>query len=349
MIWRKKMNKILLPFLALLIFSMGIVSNVEQSSGAQNLESLIMIAKNAKTHVKSDLDKIENTSPQILALYGDTTSEFEKLSSSVEQNDVSSAREHFISVMTKLKQISYYIAKQQSQELLEQELPDQIYLIQKFETNIAKIKTISNNLNVDVGVEELESLLSLAKANYANGDSEKAEQTLEQLAVKGIQAYNTLNEINKQNQIIRAKIFAEKYLPQINKLISIAKNQQLENTVAKLEQSKLQLVSSNSTQQIKNNIKLVLVLKNQIEGESEPLTAQQKMLKMKLEGFKEKIISLSKEDSDNKEAKFWLERTLALIKYVESIIDKPPQSVYHHMNEIENNLSKIEKLIYSST
>ena len=190
MIWRKKMNKILLPFLALLIFSMGIVSNVEQSSGAQNLESLIMIAKNAKTHVKSDLDKIENTSPQILALYGDTTSEFEKLSSSVEQNNVSSAREHFISVMTKLKQISYYIAKQQSQELLEQELPDQIYLIQKFETNIAKIKTISNNLNVDIGVEELESLLSLAKANYANGDSEKAEQTLEQLAVKGIQAYN---------------------------------------------------------------------------------------------------------------------------------------------------------------
>ncbi len=113
MIWRKKMNKILLPFLALLIFSMGIVSNVEQSSGAQNLDSLIMIAKNAKTHVKSDLDKIENTSPQILALYGDTTSEFEKLSSSVEQNNVSSARDYFISVMTKLKQISYYIAKQQ--------------------------------------------------------------------------------------------------------------------------------------------------------------------------------------------------------------------------------------------
>jgi len=343
------MNKILLPFLALLIFSMGIVSNVEQSSGAQNLESLIMIAKNAKTHVKSDLDKIENTSPQILALYGDTTSEFEKLSSSVEQNNVSSAREQFISVMTKLKQISYYIAKQQSQKLLEQELPDQIYLIQKFETNIAKIKTISNNLNVDIGVEELESLLSLAKANYANGDSEKAEQTLEQLAVKGIQAYNTLNEINKQNQIIRAKIFAEKYLPQINKLISIAKNQQLENTVAKLEQSKLQLVSSNSTQQIKNNIKLVLVIKNQIEGESEPLTDQQKMLKIKLEEFKEKIISLSKEGNDNKEAKFWLKRTLALIKHVDATIEKSPQSVYHHMNEIENNLSKIEKLIYSST
>jgi len=343
------MNKILLPFLALLIFSMGIVSNVEQSSGAQNLESLIMIAKNAKTHVKSDLDKIENISPQILALYGDTTSEFEKLSSSVEQNNVSSARDYFISVMTKLKQISYYIAKQQSQELLEQELPDQIYLIQKFETNIAKIKTISNNLNVDVGVGELESLLSLANANYVNGDSEKAEQTLEQLAVKGIQAYNTLNEINKQNQIIRAKIFAEKYLPQINKLISIAKNQQLENTVAKLEQSKLQLVSSNSTQQIKNNIKLVLVIKNQIEGESELLTDQQKMLKIKLEEFKEKIISLSKEGNDNKEAKFWLKRTLALIKHVDATIEKSPQSVYHHMNEIENNLSKIEKLIYSST
>ena len=73
------MNKILLPLLVLLIFSMGIVSNVEQSSGTQNLENLIIIAKNAQTHIKSDLDKIENTSPQILVLYGDTTSEFEKL------------------------------------------------------------------------------------------------------------------------------------------------------------------------------------------------------------------------------------------------------------------------------
>ncbi len=73
------------------------------------------------------------------------------------------------------------------------------------------------------------------------------------------------------------------------------------------------------------------------------------MLKIKLEEFKEKIISLSKEGNDNKEAKFWLKRTLALIKHVESTIDKSPQSVYHHMNEIENNLSKIEKLIYSST
>ena len=203
MIWRKRMNKILLPFLALLIFSMGIVSNVEQSSGAQNLENLIMIAKNAKTHVKSDLDKIENTSPQILALYGDTTSEFEKLSASVEQNNVSSARDHFISVMTKLKQISYYLAKQESQKLQEQKLPAQIYVIEKFEINVSKIRTISNNLNVDVGVEELESLLSLAKSNYAKGEKEKAEQTLEQLAVKGIQAYNILNEINKQNQIIK--------------------------------------------------------------------------------------------------------------------------------------------------
>ena len=114
-------------------------------------------------------------------------------------------------------------------------------MIQKFETNVGKIKTISINLNADVGVSDLESLLSLAKTNYANGDSDKAEQTLEKLAVKGIQAYEILNEINKQNQIIRAKMFVEKYMPQINNLISIAKNQQLKQTVEKLEQSKLQL------------------------------------------------------------------------------------------------------------
>ena len=345
------MNRILLPFLVLLVFSMGIVSNVEQSSAAQNLESLILIAKNAKTHIKSDLDKIENTSPQILALYGDTTSEFEKLSSSVEQSDVSSAREHFISVMTKLKQISYYLAKQESQKLSEQELPDQAYLIQKSEINIGKIRTISNNLNVDVGVEELESLLSLAKSNYANGDTEKTEQTLEQLAIKGIQTYNILNEINKQNQIIRAKMFVEKYLPQINNLINIAKNQQLKQAVEKLEQSKLQLVSANSTQQIKNNMKLVLVLKDQIEGNDPSSSSSQKIiLENKLQNLNQKAVLLSNEPSEKKSVDYWLKRTFSLIDYTESLIDKGAfQSANKQIMQIETILINVEKLIYSST
>ena len=317
------MNKILLPLLVLLIFSMGIVSNVEQSSGTQNLENLIIIAKNAQTHIKSDLDKIENTSPQILVLYGDSTSEFEKLASSVEQSNISSAREHFISVMTKLKQISYYLAKQESEKLEQQQLPDQIYMIQKFETNVGKIKTISINLNADVGVSELESLLSLAKSNYANGDLDKAEQTLEQLAVKGIRAYEILNEINKQNQIIRAKMFVEKYMPQINNLISIAKNQQLKQTAEKLEQSKLQLVSANNTQQIKNNMKLVLVLKDQIEA-NDPgsLTSQKIMLESKLQNLNQKAVLLSNEPSEKKAVDYWLKRTFSLIDYTESLIDR---------------------------
>jgi len=345
------MNKILLPLLVLLIFSMGIVSNVEQSSGTQNLENLIIIAKNAQTHIKSDLDKIENTSPQILVLYGDSTSEFEKLASSVEQSDVSSAREHFISVMTKLKQISYYLAQQESEKLQEQELPDQIYMIQKFETNVGKIKTISINLNVDVGVSELESLLSLAKSNYANGDLDKAEQTLEQLAVKGIQAYEILNEINKQNQIIRAKMFVEKYMPQINNLITIAKNQQLKQTVEKLEQSKLQLVSANNTQQIKNNMKLVLVLKDQIEADDpDSLKSQKIMLESKLYNLNQKAVLLSNEPSEKKAVDYWLKRTFSLIDYTESLIDRGAlQSADKQIEQIEIILINVEKLIYSST
>jgi len=345
------MNKILLPLLVLLVFSMGIVSSVEQSSGTQNLENLIIIAKNAQTHIKSDLDKIENTSPQILVLYGDSTSEFEKLASSVEQNNVSSAREHFISVMTKLKQISYYLAQQESEKLQEQELPDQIYMIQKFETNVDKIKTIAINLNVDVGIGELESLLSLAKANYVNGDPDKAEQTLGQLAVKGIQAYEILNEINKQNQIIRAKMFVENNMPLINNLISIAKNQQLEQTVEKLEQSKLQLVSANNTQQITNNMKLVLVLKDQIEADDPgSLTSQKIMLESKLQNLNQKAVLLSNEPSEKKAVDYWLKRTFSLIDYTESLIDRGAfQSAHKQIEQIEIILINVEKLIYSAT
>ena len=49
------------------------------------------------------------------------------------------------------------------------------------------------------------------------------------------------------------------------KLILQAKELGLEDSVSKLEQSKLNLISSNSTSQIKQNIKIIIVLNNTIQ------------------------------------------------------------------------------------
>ncbi len=130
--------------------------------------------------------------------------------------------------------------------------------------NYQKLRQISDKLGANIDFSEMESLLSLAKQNSQRGESDKAKQAIDQIALKGLQIYKTLQTINEENKIIRAQALAERYVDRINSLIVQAKTSGLLDYVEKLENTKAQLVSSNSTSQISKNIRIVITIHNDI-------------------------------------------------------------------------------------
>ena len=78
----------------------------------------------------------------------------------------------------------------------------------------------------------MENLLSLAKQNNQRGESDKAKQTIDQIALKGLEIYKNLQTVNEKNKIIRAQALAEKYVDRINTLIVQAKTSGLLDSVS---------------------------------------------------------------------------------------------------------------------
>ena len=265
------MNKIygiiaIFAFAGLLIPTYAI--QVEAASG---LDYMLTIAENAKRYVKSNIDQMDNNNTQdwknrqaVLEIYDKSADEIDQLSDAIENGDVKSAREHFVSAMGKLKQISQMLNQIAENKAAAAALPDHSQIIKRYEMNYQKLRQISDKLGANIDFSEMESLLSLAKQNSQRGESDKTKQTIDQIALKGLQIYKSLQSTNEKNKIIRAQALAERYVDRIDTLIVQAKTAGLLDHVEQLEKTKNHLSTANSTSQITKTIRIVITIHNDI-------------------------------------------------------------------------------------
>ena len=360
------MNKIygiiaIFAFAGLLIPTYAI--QVEAASG---LDYMLTIAENAKRYVKSNIDQMDNNNTQdwknrqaVLEIYDKSAYEIDQLSDAIENGDVKSAREHFISAMGNLKQISQMLNQIAENKAADAALPDHSQIIKRYEMNYQKLRQISDKLGANIDFSEMESLLSLAKQNSQRGESDKTKQAIDQIALKGIQIYKTLQTINEENKIIRAQALAERYVDRINSLIVQAKTSGLLDYVEKLENTKAQLVSSNSTSQISKNIRIVITIHNdikeinknnlqQIEVDDIRLSQTQRITS-ELNQLETRAKLLHSDAQESNKALYYVEKALAIIDNVRNNLDSPDGKIDAKLKQIERLLVAAEKIVQEST
>ena len=159
----------------------------------------------------------------VLEIYDKSAYEIDQLEAAIKEGDVKSAREHFISSMSKIKQISQMLNQIAETKAQDASLPDHSQIIKRYEMNLQKLQQISDKIGADIDFSEMKNLLTLAKQNNQQGQSDKAKQTIDQIALKGLEIYKNLQTVNDKNKIIRAQALAEKYVDRINTLIVQAK------------------------------------------------------------------------------------------------------------------------------
>ena len=96
-----------------------------------------------------------------------------------------------------------------------------------------------------------------------------------------------------QNQIHKAKLFAQKYTERINNLISQATKIGLLQNAQELERTKIHLLNANTTSQISQNIKIVIVIQQKLQGVQEIHEAKLLNIKSTLNSLEQKAKSLS--------------------------------------------------------
>ena len=334
-------------------------TTVMTTDAASNQDYMLTIAENAKSYIKSKIDKMENSDSRILDLYGQSNAEINKLSVAINTGDVKSARDLFVSSMSKLKQVSVLLNQLEETKSQDATLPDQSQIIKRYEMNYQKLQQISKKLGANTDFSELQSLLSLAKQNDQQGNTEKTKQALDQVALKGLQIYKTLQSVNEQNKIVRAQALAEKYIDKINTLIVEAKTSGLLDYVQRLENTKTQLVSSNNTSQITKNIRIVITINNDIKeinqnnfqqiNVDEIRLSQTQRISSELNQLETKAKLLHSDAIESKTALYYVEKALALIDNIRNNIDEPKHKTDTKIDLVEKLLSKASRILQEST
>ena len=356
------MNKPLIFFALFLVASICFVTIPNTVHADSQLDILVKITQNTKEHIKDDIDKLNDVSQRVYDLFDDGAKETALLIQAAEKGDTDSAKQHFISAMIAFKQTSLAISQNQTQETTQAIVSDYSPRINKYESNIHKLKIVSAKLNADVDFEQIDQLLTLAKANNAKGSMEQTKEVLDKIASEGKQIQKFLYEISEQNRIHKAKQFVQKHAERINSLILQAKTFGLDKTAVDLEQSQVQLLQANSTNQIKQQFKIIIIHQQKVEQVKEVNQTQLLRLQSLLVPLEKKAQNLADDLKENNMADNLLKRAFNLIeetrqdikdleytptkindtKYLDLTIGKKIQT-------IKDLLLKAEKLIYISS
>ena len=356
------MNKLLVFSLLFLVGSMCFVIIPNTVYADSPLDILVKITQNTKEQIKDDIDKLNDVSQRVYDLFDDGAKETALLIQAAEKGDTDSAKQHFISAMIAFKQTSLAISQNQTQETTQAIVSDYSPRINKYESNIHKLKIVSAKLNADVDFEQIDQLLTLAKANNAKGSMEQTKEVLDKIASEGKQIQKFLYEISEQNRIHKAKQFVQKHAERINSLILQAKTFGLDKTAVDLEQSQVQLLQANSTNQIKQQFKIIIIHQQKVEQVKEINQTQLLRLQSLLVPLEKKAQNLADDLEENNMADNLLKRAFNLIeetrqdikdleytptkindaKYLDLTIGKKIQT-------IKDLLLKAEKLIYISS
>jgi len=306
------MNKLLIIFSLFLIVSMGFVTIPNIIYADSQLDILVKIIQNTKEHIKNEIDKMtisQYKEVRAEGSYDEGTRETVLLTQAVENGDTKSAKQHFVSAMIAFKRTSLVISELESQETPQIVTSVHSQTIKKYENNVKKLKLISAKLNTDIDFEQIDQLLALAKANIAKGSIEQTKQVLSKISSEGKQIQKLLYEISEQNRIHKAKQFVQKHAERINSLILQAKTFGLEKTANDLQQSHLQLLQANTTSQIKNQFKIIIIHQQKVEQVKETSQAGLLRLQSLLVPLEKKAQSLAGDLKENSAAEHFLKKT----------------------------------------
>jgi len=351
------MNKPLILLSLFLIATMCFVTIPSSAQADSQLDVLIKITQNTQAQIKKDIDQMTNAPQKIHDFYDSGVKQASLLIQAVENEDDVSAKQHFIDAMIAFKQASLAISENQPHVTIVDHSP----IINKYASNIQKLKIISTKLKADVDFEKIDHLLALAKANNAQGKLEQAKDTLNEVASEGKQIQKLLYEISEENKILKAKQFVQKHAERIKNLILQAKTFGLDNTANELQQSQIQLLQANTTNQIKQQFKIIIVHQQKVEQVKEVNQAELLRLQSLIEPLENRAKQLADDLQGNNAAANLLDNAFNIIEktkqdiqdlqYVSGRIDTKnlDLTIGKNIETIKDLLMKVEKLIYTSS
>ena len=325
--------------LLVLVASM-IVGNIPNYAYADSQsDSLIRIATQARDQLRIQLSKMSDVSEDLKEQLKRGSVEVNSLEEAVKRDDISSAKQHFLSAMKIFTNLSQKISEQVPETAASSSQPTRFsHELDRLERYLDILKRIAEKNDVHIDYSNIDSFIDKARDDLGEGKSDAAYSKIEEIKKAIIELNRTLKEKTRQITTERAISFAEKYLEQLDRLIAQARDIGVSQaTIERLEEARYNLGAASDVDQIIIEVKHIISVKKAFEETKlQRINSRINQLEAKLEH----LSNVDEYISELKKAQTMLVELKDLVSYnklIEAI--RIIHSLNNLITEIENSIS----------
>ncbi|MGI0072648.1 MAG: hypothetical protein ACREA3_02405 [Nitrosotalea sp.] len=192
-----------------------------QSYADPQLDILLNIATQARDNLGLTISQTNNVSDEINQLYKQGSDETDQLAKAVSQQDVESAKQHFLAAMKFFKETSDKInslnatASNDQQKVEITQLRSEIVRLNNMEN---LLKTIATKNNIEVDFTKFDGLIQTAQQDLESGNVNDAITLIKNANDFLVETHNSLTTIAKERISARAKDFTERQIERFSKM-----------------------------------------------------------------------------------------------------------------------------------
>ena len=183
------------------------------------LDTLLNIATQARDNLGVTISQIANVPDAINQLYKQGSNETDALSQAVSQQDVDSAKQHFLAAMKFFKETNDQINSLNNTASNDQQRAE----ISQLRSEIVRLENMGNLLksialqnNVDINFTNFDEILKSANQDIDSGNLDDASKQIQSANDFVVTTHNSLTEAAQEKISQRAKDFTEKQIAQLN-------------------------------------------------------------------------------------------------------------------------------------
>ena len=322
---------------SLLLLISGLSFGISNEVYAQNDPSILLkIVKHTQEQIENQIP--HDSSDKIKNLLNIGNSHINSLDESLQNNDIESAKGHFLSAMKTFKEISKNLSPTDTSSQISspsQESKKISANLTRLHVHVENLKLITGNHDVSFDYSEIDNLFIQAKQYLMDNQIPETLDTIDKIKSIITDVKFTLHEHALKQESHRAKEYAQKYLERTDRLIEQAKQQQIPSKIIeKLENSREILSVTESPEEIINEIRNIVFIKEKFDLLKND-RYESKILKI------EKIIYFMSQNNQISDDKFTeLQKQLEDIKY--SLAQGELSTVGNLLKEITSNLEEIK-------
>ena len=332
--------------LLILVASMALGGMTSNVSAAEDPAILLKIAKRAQEQINNQIST--DSSDKVKRLFEEGTQQVDALEKALRSDDVSSAKEHFLSAMKIFKEISRHLTSsnnvsdavpQAESSTVRDTVRNPSNDLQRLQVYVYSLKTITKKHDASIDFTELDESFKQARQQISDHQFAQVLDTIHEIKETIVEINKELREKASKQESQRAKAYAQKYLEQLDRLIENAKKQGVsDEIIERLEAARENLSSTYNPRQIVEEIRKIMSLKDQFD-----LTKHDR-LESRILQVEKTLSRISQVDGVDPEDISEVRDTLQKIK--QNLSDGEFETANELLRDLAKQLAEIKKSLY---